>query len=280
MNTDTLSANLIQDPQQWRMAMRLGAKALDVIIYSPVNAGNLIYRHFPFDEAAHSPLKALEAIVYDNPLLLADFSRISCEIDSPEFMVLPRGIDDADDDDAEQARTRLFSALFPAFNGQTILSPSGMPQVAIMAGIDGDLAGFLRRSFFNVQISHSLSALTRYFLAAPGRGNAARVFVNLRNDAADIIVISGNRLELVNTFPTPSVSDAAYFLSAVISELQLPDDVEIHVAGCNEMREPLMDMLRKMNRRVMPVIFPSVMFNAGKDAMLAPFDLIVLPLCE
>jgi hypothetical protein len=46
------------------------------------------------------------------------------------------------------------------------------------------------------------------------------------------------------------------------------------------LREAIMPELRRYINYVMPVIFPSAMFRAGREAMNAPFELIVLPLCE
>ena len=55
---------------------------------------------------------------------------------------------------------------------------------------------------------------------------------------------------------------------------------EMLIAGNNSAREAITTTLREYLAYVMPVIFPSEMFKAGKDALNAPFDLIVLPICE
>jgi hypothetical protein len=52
------------------------------------------------------------------------------------------------------------------------------------------------------------------------------------------------------------------------------------VCGDVALREQIMPELRRFVNYVMPVIFPSTMFRAGKEALNAPFELILLPLCE
>lgn len=75
--------------------------------------------------------------------------------------------------------------------------------------------------------------------------------------------------------------DAIYYIMACRDMLKLDaQDNELLIAGDNSLRDAITPTLREYLAYVMPVIFPSSMFKAGKDAMKAPFDLIVLPLCE
>lgn len=264
--------------------MRLGRERLDVTLDSPLAEGSLMVHSLDLDGAAPTPLKALEACVYDNPLLLSDFQRITCIVDTDTFVVLPPGID-GDDAESEMARNAVFAATFSDFaadggGGDTFLSPTGVASVSIMAGADAGIAAFLRRTFFNVRLLHHLSPLCRYFLSMAVRGNQSRVYANLRQGATDIIVTRSGNLLLANSYATPTVADTVYFILAVRQLLGLPEGAETLLSGSVALREEVMPALRGMVPSVMPVIFPSVIFRAGKDAMRAPFDLILLPLCE
>nr|MBD5376806.1 DUF3822 family protein [Bacteroides sp.] len=280
--TDTkLTPELIDDPRHWRLAMRLSADALHVTLHSPLREGSLIYRRIPLDGAAPSRVKAIESCVYDNPLLLLDFERTACVIESHSFVILPPGLDNPSDDDADAARRSIFRAALPDFDGDTFLSPSGVAGGAIMAGAEQELLAFLRRTFFNITLLHHLSPLCRYFLSAASRGSQTRIYINLRPTEADIIATDKGRLLTANTFHTPTGADAAYYALATHKLLGLPDTTEFLLSGDPAAREAVTTALRAAtDATVMPVIFPSVLFRAGKDAMLAPFDLIILPLCE
>ena len=73
MESGRLDKEMISQPELWRLVLLVGADRLDVALYPPVAREEMIWRTFPYDHAAESPLKALEDIIYDNPLLLCDF---------------------------------------------------------------------------------------------------------------------------------------------------------------------------------------------------------------
>ena len=73
--TDKLTSDLIGDPNIWRMAMLISDDALDVVAYSTVEDNSMLYRHIRLDTAAADRVKALEEVVYENPLLLAAMVR-------------------------------------------------------------------------------------------------------------------------------------------------------------------------------------------------------------
>lgn len=78
-----------------------------------------------------------------------------------------------------------------------------------------------------------------------------------------------------------SADDALYYLMAALHTCDLsPADVEIMLCGDNALRQKLTPMLRKFVGYVMPVVIPSAIFRAGKDALEAPFPLMLIPLCE
>jgi hypothetical protein len=55
---------------------------------------------------------------------------------------------------------------------------------------------------------------------------------------------------------------------------------EIILAGDPASRAALSPLLRRYVRYVMPAIFPSTMFRAGRAALRTPFELVVAPLVE
>lgn len=279
-NQSSLSGITVDRAGQWRLLMRLGVDTLDAVLYSPLHDGSLMHRALPLDPAAESRLKAVEACVYDNKLLLGDFARISCVVESRRTVILPQGLDEPADDDAAEARSLIFRSSFPDFEGETFLSPTGMAGTVMMSGDADGVLPFLKRTFFNVQISAHLSPLCRYFLSTAGRSSGRRLYAVLRAGAVDVVATDRGRLLMANTFDAPTASDAAYFILAARKLLQLPDTAETMLAGVAAMREEVTPILRRFQPTVMPVIFPSVMFRAGKESLNSPFDLIILPLCE
>ncbi len=104
---------------------------------------------------------------------------------------------------------------------------------------------------------------------------------NFRRSSVDVVMLDGNSLLQANTFLFSNPMDAVYYILASRSRHGLdPYNDEILLTGDQNIREEVTPVLRKYVSRVMPSIFPPQMFRAGKDAMRAPFDLIVTPLCE
>lgn len=275
MSYDHLDKDLISDTRHWRMALRVGRGALHVILFSPVEENSLIYRRIPLDANAATPLSAIEEAVYDNPLLLGDFDRIYCIVDTSHGFAIPSL--DLTDDDAED----MMATAFPDFDGPVIVNDINARNARILFGIDRDIEGFLRRTFFNVSIFHHLTPLCRYFLGKHNRGNSRRMYANLRTDSLDLIVVDKGNLLMANTFSFTQPIDAVYYILACQQNLGIdPMSNELMLSGDQAMREEITPVLREYIGYVMPVIFPSSMFKAGKDSMKAPFDLTVIPLCE
>ena len=107
------------------------------------------------------------------------------------------------------------------------------------------------------------------------------MFVHLRRENADIIVYDNDGLRLANTYSFVAVDDIIYYILAVRQEMGLDAATdELLISGEPELRRQISEKLKKFITFVMPVIFPGVMFRAGKNALSVPFDLIVIPLCE
>ena len=82
-------------------------------------------------------------------------------------------------------------------------------------------------------------------------------------------------------FVCENADDATFYILGVWNEyaLNVYND-ELQIAGDKRMREVVAPALRKYVTYVMPVIFPAAAMRIGLDAMKAPFDLILMSLCE
>lgn len=270
-----IDRDLIKEPRLWRLALRLDSRALHVMLYNVVEDNSLIYRSIPLDSAAPSMLRALEDAVYDNPALLSDFSRIDCVIETPNMLIVPTDLDTAD------LRYKMMAEAHPDFSGEVLSCPLQGLGMTILMGIENELLGFLRRTFNNPRIHHHLAPLCRYFHSKSRMGNTGKMYANFHDSHIDLIAFGKDSLTLANTFEYREPIDAVYYIMACRRQLALdPSSDELFLAGDSSAREAVTPTLREYLAYVMPVIFPSAMFRAGHDALRAPFDLIILPLCE
>ncbi len=276
MANETLDKDRITNPEMWNLLLRISPRELHVVAYSIVEENSLIYRRFPLEGLPETFLRDLEGVIYDNPMLLCDFRRIYCVIQTSSLVVIPS--DYTDESDCKD----LFDAAHPDFKGHLLFEPTGARNATIVAGIENELAGFIRRTFHNAIICSHLSSLIRFFSAKAGKGNNMKMLANIRESSLDAIIVQGGSLMLANTFSFSDPMDAVYYILACRNNIGLdPQNDELLLSGDSATREKVIPVLRKYIARVMPAIFPPQMFKSGKDAMLAPFDLIVTPLlCE
>lgn len=266
---------MVADTSMWNLLLRFGPDALCVMAYSVVEENTLIYRRLPLPGASPAPLRDIEAAVYDNPFLLSEFRRVWCVVESRSHLLVPPECAD------EATQRQLFAAAFPSQSLQMHTELTDTPNSLMLHGLQPDFAAFVTRTFTGARIQSHLTSLIRYFASRPGHAGRMGMAVNVRPASLDIIVTQGRRLMLANTFDYAHPEDAVYYILAVRHTLGLdPRTDELLICGDRDAREKLAPMLRTYIGRVMPAIFPPQMFRAGKDSMLAPFDLTVTPLCE
>ena len=87
MSASALEASMIQQPELWRLTMLLRDDSIEVAIIPPVESEDVIYRSLMFDPG-RPVLRSLEDIIYGNPLLLSDFKRVECIIDTDRKSVV------------------------------------------------------------------------------------------------------------------------------------------------------------------------------------------------
>ena len=261
------------------MAMLISDDALDVVAYSTVEDNSMLYRHIPLDTAAADRVKALEEVVYENPLLLAGFDKVWCVVRTRRFFTLPQAVASDDGLTAE-----ITSAVWPAGGSPgftAITSHLEGLDTSIVMEIPRPLAGFLRRTFDNPPILHHLTPLCRYFHGKGRLGNSGRMYAHFHKGQVDIISFSRSTVAVANSYRYRDPMDAIYYIMACRNMAGLdPMADELFLCGDTAVREEVTPQLREYLAYVMPVIFPSAVFKTGKNALSAPFYLTILPLCE
>lgn len=272
--TRALTSDIIDRPELWRLYLEVSDDALEVVAYSTYQDQSLIHRRLPFDMASPSTQQALATIIYDNELLLADFSHISILIDTPRFMIVPDKVND------ETAAAMVNSLWGEDITMLTDRLP--VPGVKLVTAADRPTAALLRRTYPAVTPRNPMSQLITYFFNKDCLSNASRMYAHVRADGRlDIIIFDSRKLMMANTFRTANVDDMVYYtlLTAQNTGFDLRND-DLMIAGISDRRDSFQSVMRKYAAYVMPVVFPSQMYHAGKEALESPFELIVTPLCE
>lgn len=257
----------------WQLVLEADASGLWVVAFSPFEEHALIFERVPFDETESSPLQAIEDAVYDNPMLLLDFSKVTVLFDTRRFMALPMM--------PQEACETMLRASLPAdatVAAEVLVSPLPAMGSCVSFEVPADILGFLRRTFHNASILHPLAPAAAYFQARHPRHPSGKTLVNITGNRLDVVTLGDKAPQVLNSFRFETPMDALYYILATRGSADVADTDEIMVAGDLKARAALTPLLRKYVRYVMPAIFPSVMFRAGKASLSAPFEMIVAPL--
>lgn len=280
METNIPETGTIEKPALWRLALQIDSDALRAVVWSTVEESTLVHFSVPLNPTL--PLvKALEEAVYATPVLLSDFGRVDVVVRTGEFLTVPAGLDE---DLCESLLE--YCQLIDANGDVTARTDNAGPGVSMAWVADSGLMRFLARTFRNPRVMSHMSVLMRYFSSRTMLGNSGKVYVHFHQGAetrsADIIVYGTDghpALVACRRFHTDE--DALYYILASMKESGLDFRAdEILLCGNASVRDAVMPLLRRYVASVMPVIFPSAAFRAGRQALSAPFPLVILPLCE
>lgn len=270
----------IERPRLWRLALQIDTDAIRAVVWSTVEESSLLHFSLPLDPA-RDRRKAIEEAVYAAPVLLSDFGSVDVVVRTRAYSVVPEGLDD--DMHERLAEYLRLSADSPCTVYADAVPDSG---AAVLWTLDTDVANFLARTFRNPTMHCHISLLMRYFSRKSLLGNSGKIYLHLhangRGRSADILAFgTDGRPAVVTTHAIPSDDDALYYTlaSANIAGLDPAED-EILLCGDHAARDSVMPRLRQYAACVMPVIFPSAAFRNGREALNAPFPLVILPLCE
>lgn len=260
----------LTDAATWRMALRIDADGLTALLYNTAEIADRDVRTFRFDPAGGERLKLLTATVYDNPLLLSDFGRVSVIMTTPYISLLPSA--------AADLAPQLLHA--DPVTDEVIVNTLRVEDVILAMKLPRDEVAFLRRTFPDADLRHRLSILIDYFGSRfTAGGNGRRLYAIVNDTTVDIVVMDRRSLVHAVSHPISSPMDAAYFIMALFKQsgMDAMND-EIFIGGVTSGRNRVMDTLRTYVNHVMPVIIPgSVSHPAVSDLH---FDLQILPLCE
>ncbi len=267
----------LQHPELWHLVLGIDDERLKYVIYSPAQENSLMTGSVALAKSGVGYLKAVENAVYDNPVLLNDFGRVTVAVRSGRFMLLPPEVG-TDEKFAREA----FAASMPDMEGDFAVSHLVLNDVYLAFELPKGLLSFLQRTFYTPVVTHQLYALCETAWRLNESSPTARMHLNVGEHTLDVAVFHGQQLQLANSFCFNDVNDAAYFALHVWKSCNLNNkEHEVLISGDSAAnREALSVKLRTYIAYVMPAILPAAALRLGENAHLAPTELIQLALCE
>lgn len=281
MNGYTPDIPTIERPRLWRLALQLEPGLLSAVIWSTVEDSTLTHFTLPLDPTLPGH-KSLEEAVYAAPVLLSDFGRVDVVVRTPHYVTAPAALGD------ESAASILdYLCLLPEQPEHECKTDTvDVCDTAIAWPVATDTAHFLARTFRNPRVMSHVSPLLRYFSRKSATGNSGKLYAHFSECGGsrqlDIIATGTDGKPLLAcTHSLAGDDDALYYILLAMQTAGLDRlSDEIQLCGHAATRDAVMPRLRQYAAKVLPLIFPSAAYRAGKDALRAPFPLIILPLCE
>ncbi|MGM9842322.1 MAG: DUF3822 family protein [Candidatus Limisoma sp.] len=266
----------IQHPEVWNLSARISADGITYAMHSTMDEGTLTYGQIAFDIPDQAVHKQLEAAIYDNRFFLYDYGKRRFLIDSTRFVIVPEEFTAADNARAEQ----FFRSLYP--NDKAVIAVDRLPEVGadITYAIEPAIDSFLRRTFDNPPTQHVLTPIIKFLRQKDIYGAERKMYAYVTDRCLEIVALRNGRLIFGNRYDFSTETDALYYIINVWRTLEMSDADELHIMGDKERKKALLPELRKYVKTVIQTIFPAQLLKLGKNAMTAPFDLIVMPLCE
>lgn len=268
---------MIRDAGLWSLYVGLDADRLDVMAYCPLEDRSLLSATIQLDPATDY-VEAVEEAVYDNPLLLNRFKKVTVINRGDAHTLLPAGLPAED----PALAADILAEMTGDRDGHPVFDPLPLLDATTGHTVPGGVYNFLTRTFGpDLHIIHRLSVMARYCHGTHRGAGSLTSHVAVRPGSIDIILYRADRMLLANTYRWTEPLDAVYYILATRSAFDIDAKSPVVMSGDREAREQLMPLLRQYLTAVMPAVFPAAMFRAGgQTAMNAPLDLILMPLCE
>lgn len=156
---------------------------------------------------------------------LAEFDEEQCE-NIYRFCVLG--------EEKSKSRLRVFYDLLPSSN------------LALLFALNEEKCQAIEAEFGEVYYVSHITAPLRHLSGKVNPMHRHRVYLHCRETAVDIAIFEDQRLLALNTFPTLTVKDAAYYTFALMQTLGLtPDATPIATYGCETVCEATTRELQK-----------------------------------
>lgn len=269
--------NEVPHPEVWSLALRLHRNSLEYALHSGEADNTLKFGELPFSDSISGYARRLEAAVYDNPFLLQPFGKTTVVVESDRFLLLPDEMTATDTDEC----VRYYQSVYPDDHRNVATNHIKEAALTLAFGIDRHVDSFLQRTFFNPPLLHCLTPLATYFKRKDAYGGRNKMLVYASHSQAHIIVLKSGRLAFANAFRFNNADDAVYYIVNAWQHCELSrTDDELHITGDKDLRRQLLPRLRPTMRNVAQAVFPADLLRLGDNVMAAPFDLIIIPLCE
>ena len=233
----------------FELSIQFSLDGFSFCIYDNENNKLIALESYAFQELENYKQLSAEIndLFYDKELLRRAYNKINVIFESPKSTLIPFPLFNKDElhsylkfnHNVEDWENIYFDRLknLEAYNIYTI------PDCIIKT---------IKENFGSANISNFSSSLIESLLIKYKNQNLEnKVYVNLRSNIFDIIIIEDTKLKLFNSFRFRTKEDFAYFLLFVFEQLKLnPEDIELILIGAIDKSSKLYEIIFKYIRNI------------------------------
>ena len=237
MNDGNFNMNMASfaDTGQWRLIVSISLSGISAVFKNIVDltAPPVLLFNIRWEATPATLLEKVEETIYNNPRMLEDFAT-HIVVYTDKSLWIPEELTEDDEFDEN-----MFTCIYPVDSSEDIFADFGGKEVCLYTLAPG-LNSFLRRTLPGCRVSSHLSVLKPVFeneelSRLNGRNSeefSERVYVNMRDNSADIFAFSNSRFLSGSTFRWQDVNDIAYriFLLSQVYGLD-PMKVDLCILG-------------------------------------------------
>lgn len=240
----------ITDTARWRQTLYISACGIQAYLKNvespeePVSC--IVDRKFKITDDAL--LSEIENTVYDNPMLLDDFST-DIIIETGKYLWVPEEIMNE-----EGLAEDIYNAVYTA--GDEDLMADDVNGCYCLYNLCPGLRAFLLRTFPGSRMMCHISVLFSKFVERGADGKS--VYIDIRDNEADYIGFDGKKLLCAGTHEYSDYKDIMYYLFNLMEGYALPkNETQVYISGKRHDKSALIATLRKYVKYVMLTMLPS-----------------------
>lgn len=224
-------------------SMSAGYAVLDPIMNTYVAYGFMAMRNEDLNYALQ------EEYILRQEILTRDYRKVTVVVDSKKRTVLPRSFFDA-----QKIKDVLAFVGYYTTDDEVLLSDEVELSRSVVAyALPKFLYFFLKTQFKNLTVHHTLSSeIGAMLLKHTSTDMDSKLRIRVGKRYMDVVLVSNNKLQLVNRFNIPSVNDFVYNVVNLIGQAGLKEkDVKIEVGGAiSSVEDEHLELLRRFASHV------------------------------
>lgn len=262
--------------EQYSLSIRLSTDGFSFSIYDPTTGNDVYFRTFPIN-TQRSMAANVKSFLAATEELKQKYRQINILVHSPRYTIVP--LDIFEDESMDYI---FYQNVRERRNEIVLCNVLSNSSSVIIFSLDKLTHVFLSEQFPGARFFSSVSPQIEHLTLRSKTGSEKKLYTNINRGSIDIIGFDKGKLQIVNTYSSPSSNDINYFILNIWQQLGFDQEKdELYITGLDEIRKEIMPYLKKYIKNLYGINPLSELKDSEtKETDNIPFDIQSLILCE